>query len=113
MGNISPRTVWGKVVLYLKERRLIALHVACGDITDVAISGNDFIINIDDGMMLNLMREGRREIESALRWQGFELNVVINTKNIIKSPCEQDVEKLQKIFGEVLTIKGGKFNGIQ
>ena len=87
--------------------------MACGDITDVAISSNDFIINIDDGMMLNLMREGRREIESALRWQGLELNVVINTKNIIKSPCEQDVEKLQKIFGEVLTIKGGKFNGIQ
>ena len=63
-------------MLFLKEHRQIALHVACGDITDVALDGNNFIINIEDGMMQNLLNEGKREIESALRWQGLDLNVI-------------------------------------
>ena len=40
--NASSRTVWGKVVLFLKEHKFIALHVACGDITDVDIMDNYF-----------------------------------------------------------------------
>ncbi len=107
-GKLSARTVWGKVVLFLKEHRQIALHVACGDITDVALDGNNFIINIEDGMMQNLLNEGKREIESALRWQGLDLNVILNIKVIEKSPVEQDIEKLKNLFGEKLVIKGDK-----
>lgn len=107
-GNLSARTVWGKVVLFLKEHRQIALHVACGDITDVALDGNNFIINIEDGMMQNLLNEGKREIESALRWQGLDLNVILNIKVIEKSLVEQDIEKLKSLFGEKLVIKGDK-----
>lgn len=107
-GKLSARTVWGKVVLFLKEHRQIALHVACGDITDVALDSNNFIINIEDGMMQNLLNEGKREIESALRWQGLDLNVILNIKVIEKSPVEQDIEKLKNLFGEKLVIKGDK-----
>lgn len=95
-------------MLFLKEHRQIALHVACGDITDVALDGNNFIINIEDGMMQNLLNEGKREIESALRWQGLDLNVILNIKVIEKSPVEQDIEKLKSLFGEKLVIKGDK-----
>lgn len=95
-------------MLFLKEHRQIALHVACGDITDVALDGNNFIINIEDGMMQNLLNEGKREIESALRWQGLDLNVILNIKVIEKSPVEQDIEKLKNLFGEKLVIKGDK-----
>lgn len=95
-------------MLFLKEHRQIALHVACGDITDVALDENNFIINIEDGMMQNLLNEGKREIESALRWQGLDLNVILNIKVIEKSPVEQDIEKLKSLFGEKLVIKGDK-----
>lgn len=107
-GRLSARTVWGKVVLFLKEHRQIALHVACGDITDVALDGNNFIINIEDGMMQNLLSEGKREIERALRWQGLDLNVIISVKVVEKSAEEQDVEKLKNLFGDKLVIKGDK-----
>ena len=59
-------------------------------------------------MMQNLLNEGKREIESALRWQGLDLNVILNIKVIEKSPVEQDIEKLKSLFGEKLVIKGDK-----
>ena len=107
-GSLSAKTIWGKIVLYLKEHRQIALHVACGDITDVRLDGENLVINIEDGMMLNLLTEGKRELESAIRWQGLDLNIVINVKKIEKTAEEQDIEKLKQIIGESLIIKGGR-----
>ena len=50
-------------MLYLKQRKQIALHVACGDITDVELKNGKFIINVYDGMLLNLLNAGKNEIE--------------------------------------------------
>ena len=100
------------MVLFLKEHRQVALHVACGDITDVQIDANNLIINANDGMLINLLNDGKREIENALRWQGLELNVEISIKkeNITKE--DEDIKKLKETFGDYLTIKGGKYNGL-
>lgn len=87
--------------MFLKERKEIALHVACGDITDVAVEGNKFIINLFDGMLINLLQEGKREIERALRWQGLELDVVINCKKEVVSTSEQDIKRLNEVFENV------------
>ena len=81
------------------------MHVACGDITDVELKGNDFIINVNDGMLQNLLIEGKREIERAISWQGLELNVVFNIKKIEKNENQQDIEKLKGLFGNSLKIK--------
>lgn len=101
-ANFSARTVWGKVVLFLKEHRYVALHVACGDITDVEISGNELIINAKDGMLFNLLINGKREIESALRWQGLNFLVKVNLIEDEKSDIQRDYERLAEVFGENL-----------
>lgn len=88
-------------MLYLKENREIALHVACGDITDVAVEGDKFIINLFDGMLINLLEEGKRVIERALRWQGLELKVQINVKQQVLSTSEQDLKRLSQVFDNV------------
>ena len=49
-------------MLYLKEHRQVALHVACGDITDISLSDGKFTINILEKMIASLLEEGRREI---------------------------------------------------
>ena len=102
---MTPKTVWGKVVLFLKEHHQVALHVACGDITNVELDDQNLIVKVEDSMLANLLADGRREIENALRWQGLDLSfkVEILTKEI--SPQEEDIEKLQKIVGDYLTIK--------
>ena len=105
---MSAKTIWGKVVLYLRENRQVALHVACGDITDVELQGNNLIVNVTDGMLHNLLIEGKREIERAIRWQGIDVNLVLSVKQVVKSPEEQDIEKLKELFGDDFIIKRRK-----
>lgn len=105
---MSAKTIWGKVVLYLRENRQVALHVACGDITDVELQGNNLIVNVTDRMLHNLLIEGKREIERAIRWQGIDVNLVLSVKQVVKSPEEQDIEKLKELFGDDFIIKRRK-----
>ena len=106
--KLSPRVVWGKVVLYLKEHKFIALHVACGDITNVSIDSNKYIITVDDGMLINLLREGKREIENALKWQGLDMEVVLLVKENVLSKSESDINKLKSLISDEIKIKGEK-----
>ena len=99
--EISAKNVWGKVVLYLKERKLIALHVACGDITDVELKDHKLVINVYDGMLLNLLYAGRKDIEGALRWQGLDLELEIVVKENQTTIAQRDYQKLLKVFEEV------------
>ena len=105
---MSAKTVWGKVVLFLKEHRHIALHVACGDITDVELDGNNLVLNVFDGTLVNLLAEGKREIENALRWQGLEHKLVVNIKETQFSKTELDIKRLKAVFDNVI-IKEFKY----
>lgn len=93
------------MVLYLKDRKQIALHVACGDITDVVLDKGKLIINVYDGMLVNLLQAGKREIESAVRWQGLELELEICVKQQVKDKADIDIARLQEVFGEVSVKK--------
>lgn len=88
-------------MLFLKEHKQIALHVACGDITDVQLEHGQLVINVAEGMLVNLLSEGKREIENALRWQGLELEVKINVKELESSRAEKDIKRLKEVFDEV------------
>ena len=92
-------------MLFLKEHREVALHVACGDITDVVIKDGVLTITASDNTMLSLLESGKREIEKALSWQGLELSVNIIEKKKELSKSEQDIIKLKKMFGEKLKIR--------
>lgn len=98
---MTAKNIWGKVVLYLKERKQIALHVACGDITDVALDKNKLIVNVYDGMLVNLLQAGKTDIENAIRWQGIELEVEICVKEVERSCAEKDIKRLKEVFDEV------------
>jgi len=93
------------VVLFLKEHKEVALHVACGDITDVVIKDGTLTLTASDNTMLSLLESGKREIERALSWQGLELRVEIQEKKKEISKAEQDLQKLEKMFGDKLKLK--------
>ncbi|MDD4815581.1 MAG: hypothetical protein PHQ62_00370 [Clostridia bacterium] len=100
--------MWGKVVLYLKEKKYIALQIACGDILDVSIIGNNFVINTQEQLIFELLmqNENQKIIKKALEWQGFlgnlEINRLLKAEDIIKS----DLERLRQIGIEFLIKKG-------
>lgn len=102
---MTAKNVWGKVVLYLKEKKAIALHVACGDITDVVLDRGKLIVNVYDGMLVNLLQAGKREIENAIRWQGLELELEICVKELESSKSQRDIKRLKEVFEDVEIIK--------
>ena len=81
--------------------------MACGDITDVQLENDKIIVNIEEGMLSDLLKEGRREIENALRWQGLDLKLEINLVESKSLPQQQDINTLKKLLGNKLTIIGG------
>lgn len=83
----------------------MALHIACGDITEVEIKDGRLKLVATDNTMLSLLEEGKREIERALSWQGLDLVVDIQERKKEPSKVEQDLKKLNKLFGEKVKIK--------
>ena len=102
--KLTPKNVWGKVVLYLKENKKVALHVACGDITDVAIEGNKLIVRSSDDFLISVLEDGIKELENALRWQGLDLQIEIVKFENIKQKQEKDIIKLTRFFNDKLKI---------
>lgn len=98
--KLSPKNVWGKVVLYLKENKKVALYVACGDIVDVKIENDSLIIQSSDDFLVGVLEDGRRDIENALRWQGLDLKLVIVKFESSKQKQEKDILKLIRLFGD-------------
>lgn len=104
-NKISPKNVWGKVVLFLKEQKKVALHVACGDITDVAIEGGKLVVRSSDDFLISVLEDGRREIENAIRWQGLDLEFEIIKFESAKQLQDKDMLKISRLFGEKVTIE--------
>ncbi len=83
----------------------MALHVACGDITDVLIEGEKLIVRSSDDFLISILEDGRRDIENAIRWQGLNLSFEIVKFESALQMQEKDLVKLSRMFGERLKIE--------
>ena len=55
--TLSARNIWGKIIIYLREHHAVALHIACGDITDVEFDGNTFFVNTTENFLYDLLKQ--------------------------------------------------------
>lgn len=79
--------------------------MACGDINDVALDESGLTVRVKDSMMQDLLSDGKREIENALRWQGLDIGFNVEKKQEKISPQDEDIEKLTKLVGDYLSVK--------
>ena len=49
--------IWGKLIAVLRQRCEMSLLVACGDIVDVDIIEENFVINIDDNSIYEIVNK--------------------------------------------------------
>lgn len=89
----------------MKENRFVALHVACGNITDVEVEGNKLVVLSEDSTMRSIIDDGKRDIERALTWQGLDWSVEVREKIIPPTKQEEDIKVLKEMFGNKLEIK--------
>ncbi len=91
-------------MLYLKEHKKVALHVACGDITNAKIEDGKLIIRSSDDFLIDVLENGRKEIENAIRWQGLNLNFVVVKFESDEQKINKDIKKLENFFGNKVEI---------
>lgn len=91
-------------MLYLKEHKKVALHVACGDITNAQIEGNKLIIRSSDDFLIDVLESGRKEIENAIRWQGLELELAVIKFESSQQLINKDIKKIQSFFTDKVEI---------
>jgi len=103
--KLTANNVWGKVVLYLKEHKKVALHVACGDITNAQIEGDKLVIRSSDDFLIDILENGRREIETAIRWQGLELKFEVLKFESAEQKIGKDIKKIQNFFGNRFSVE--------
>ena len=96
----SVKSIWGKVILYLKTKKYITLQIACGDIVDVEIVGKNFVINTEEQMVYNTITAPHniQALKDAFKWLELDFEIIVN--RLLRKDEEQakDFEKL-KILG--------------
>ena len=104
--NISPRTLWGRIIVYLREHHAVALHIACGDITDVSYDGDTFFVNTTENLLYDLLKseDNLKDLKNAFDNFGIKkFEIIKKEKKLSKS--QQDIIKLKEIFGNKLIIE--------
>lgn len=89
----------------MKEHKKVALHVACGDITNAKIENGKLIIRSSDDFLIDVLENGRKEIESAIRWQGLDLNFEVVKFESTEQKITKDIKKLETFFGNRVNIE--------
>ena len=105
LTKISANNVWGKVVLYLKEHHKVALHVACGDITNARIEDGKLLIRSSDSFLIDVLENGRRDIEAAIRWQGLDLKFEVVKFESTEQKINKDAKKIEAFFGNKVSFE--------
>lgn len=83
----------------------MALHVACGDITNAKIENGKLIIRTSDDFLAGVLEDGRRDIEAAIRWQGLELMFVVEKFESTEQKINKDIKKLENFFRNRVEIE--------
>ena len=86
----------------------MSLLVACGDILDVDIIGNDFVINIVDKAIFDVVNknENLSLLDNIFKSLNYDYKLVVNKKDKQEDLIQKDIELLTKLVGSKLKIKG-------
>lgn len=75
--------------------------MACGDITNAKIENGDLVIRTSDAFLVDVLENGRKDIEAALRWQGLDLGFKIVKFESTEQKIDKDIKKLRALFGTI------------
>ena len=86
----------------------MSLLVACGDILAVDIIGNDFVINIVDKAIFDVVNknENLSLLDNIFKSLNYDYKLVVNKKDKQEDLIQKDIELLTKLVGSKLKIKG-------
>ncbi|MBQ7978021.1 MAG: hypothetical protein IJ301_05495 [Clostridia bacterium] len=104
---VNCRSVWGKVLLGLRNNNIINVHSICIEISDVAIVENDFVINVHKSINYEILKKQQNygDLVDTFIKLGYNYNVVINFTPDSALPKMDKAKKIAEILGCKVEIK--------
>ncbi len=83
----------------MRENKNVALHVICGDITNVELQGKKLILKVQEQFLYDMItaEENKNEIKKALLWQGLDLELEFIKMKKDSDLVDEDLAKLSAI----------------
>lgn len=106
---MSPKTIWGKIIIDFREKNNIMMHLVCGDITNVSIENGVFIIRSDQQNVIDMLNQNgnNKELANELNKYGIKEYKIIQDEKA--KTDEENIMILKKYFdNEVNIIKKGE-----
>ena len=108
-NNLSPKTIWGKVIIDFREKNNIMMHLVCGDITNVSVENNVFIIRSDQQNVIEMLNQSdnNKELSIELNKYGIKEYKIIQDEKT--KTDEENILILKKYFnGEITIVNKGE-----
>ena len=89
VGNehLTAKTLWGRLVIYLREHNQVILHIVCGDIENVKYDGDTLIISPEQKNVVDLLNEKKVQLLYPSKKLSFSLCVCKAGKTADKVLC--------------------------
>lgn len=94
------------MIIYLREHHAVALHIACGDITDVEVKNGIFYIYTTETFLYELLKsdDNMQELKKAFESFGVKKFEIVKKDKSLTIP-QQDMKILKDVFGNKLIIE--------
>ena len=106
--HLSAKTLWGRVVIYLREHNQLILHIICGDISEVSYENGVLVVWTDQQSTIDLLCEKNNYAELKKAFESFGVNNFEIKLNSKVQEIETTLKVLKKYFDNVNVIKENK-----
>ena len=105
--TVNCRSIWGKVLLNLRNNNLINIHSICVEISDVVLKENDFIINVHNSINYETLKKQQnyQDLVDTFRKLGYNYNVILNYTPDNNLPKIDKAKRISQILGCRVEIK--------
>ena len=101
---VSPAEIWGKVITELRQRSLRLLFIACGEIDNVEINENNFVITANENNRAVIdTQENLKILQEIISFYLPNCNVFVK-EEISEEKTIVPSLKLIELFGNKLRI---------
>lgn len=82
------------------------MHITCGNILDVDLIRNDFIIKTTENYIFEIINNNKRQLKDCFESLGYNYEILVRKLVTKNEKVNQDIEKLKRLVGDYLKIKG-------
>ncbi|MDR0849945.1 MAG: hypothetical protein LBN07_00475 [Christensenellaceae bacterium] len=101
----SAATLWGKVVLKLRESKYPVLHTACGDIRKTQLEGNILRVFIETEYIYNIIVKEENFALLTKTVEQINPGLVVSLQFVEDKTADENALKLKRKFGEKLDVE--------